>query len=193
MYLEKIANGNVLLKDSNGNIKEHFLPTCRVDLVDDKNFLITQNNKNQYKLEWKLLKQLVTAAGSTPITPATTQQSVFLALVTDFFFLDSTYNEYIEDDTVFSIVPFSTWTTVNTGIPNALLDIVVFKSANGENTVSVRKMGSSIDRKFLIRSVIGPGGSVTNTPFRVETDENGEIEAYQTFGAAEFTIIGYWK
>lgn len=193
MYFEKISNGNVLLKDDLGNILEQFSPTSVVNADDTLRILIIRNNKDQYSFGWKGITKLVTPAGTTLLGASTTQQDLILALVSDFFFLDSGYSQYVEDDTSFGIVPLGSWEIVNTGIPNSLLDIVIYKSISGANEVSVRKVGSTIDRKFTVRSVTGAGGNTSFVQFRVESNAAGEIEVYQSANSASFNIIGYWK
>ena len=88
---------------------------------------------------------------------------------------------YVEDFTTLTFVAIGAWTTVATGYNDKVLSILVDANVNN-NTVGVRQVGSA-----LIRSIqIDNDSSIT---MLVKSDSSGNIEAFQTFAAANFIVL----
>lgn len=90
-YLEKLRNGNIVLKDDSQNNKviREFIPPCTVNTGDRDRIFITRNNKDQCTINLRTLSKLVTESETTYIGNATTLESVAEILRNNFFRLNT--------------------------------------------------------------------------------------------------------
>lgn len=94
MIFEKLENGNVILRNHRGNPIRNFLPTNV--LVQGEGIRITRNNRDNYDIDPKTIKLLVTPEGKSKFNGNVTNAQYALAeiLMRDFFFLDSIFGDY---------------------------------------------------------------------------------------------------